>query len=142
MNVFEQRLRNCQVALRDAISNGHNFDMSRYHHCGTPMCVFGHYVARHDLQQEFRLGSVCSVDYVAGGGFAGICSGGPQKHFGITYDEANELFSAEGCGHAETPQQAIAYIEDFIARKWPAPLSDWNALAAEPLPVAERTAQV
>jgi len=39
------------------------------------------------------------------------------EHFGITFDEANELFNWDGCGNAKTPLEAAAYIEGFVARK-------------------------
>jgi hypothetical protein len=42
-----------------------------------------------------------------------------EKHFGLTFDEACDLFETTGCGLAKTPVAAAEYIEAFAARKWP-----------------------
>jgi hypothetical protein len=38
------------------------------------------------------------------------------NYFGLSEGQWDELFSAGGCGRAQTPQEAIAYIEGFIER--------------------------
>jgi len=135
------RLENLIVALRDA--EPRNFCMDSYASCGTPACVLGHYAARTDLQSDFKLALGAHGDLV----LLNLQTGRPddywslhcQEHFGLSWDETEELFvSAEcsgcqghgcdeclcsgepsslaGCGGAKTPSEAIAYIRAFIDR--------------------------
>lgn len=91
------------------------FDMHTYGHpCGTPGCVLGQYAAREDLQSAFKLtgaGRLWSRD-----GLHSLWSGDElvAEHFGITWTQALELFGVDGCGRAQTPEQAAAYIEKFV----------------------------
>lgn len=132
MNAFEKRFANTIISLRET-RHVHAFRMADYgteetrmtlfggtkivDSCGTPFCVLGNYAFRVDLQRSFQLwkGDLCNsdrnhVDY-----------DGPlvMAHFGITAEEAMELFGPEGCGDAQSPDEAIEYIEAFVARKWP-----------------------
>jgi hypothetical protein len=98
------------------------FDMKMFcnGNCGTPQCIFGHYAARKDLQDAFRITQSYAfsefdiVETVHGELFdtRDVCA-----HFGITKQEYLALFSGEGCDGARTPAEAAAYILKFIARK-------------------------
>jgi hypothetical protein len=119
------RLENLIVALRDAKPD--DFDMGLYaHDCNTPSCVFGHYCARRDLQGEFALSPTGWPEQLVDGyGFSAHHeTRAVREHFGITRDQAAELFGTweedddepQGCGAATTPAEAIAYIRSFIDR--------------------------
>jgi hypothetical protein len=41
------------------------------------------------------------------------------KYFGLRLDQLQGLFSEDGCGRAQTANQAAAFIEDFVARVSP-----------------------
>lgn len=146
MNIYVHRFNNAIRALQESPAP-HWFNMHTYGYdsnpdspldrdqnpCGTPACVLGHYGFRTDLQSAFQLDDGNLV----------TCNGRPvhyseqmvADHFGITRSDAFLLFYQHGCGGAETPVQAIKYIRDFVALKWPAP--SWNDLAMEPLPLGE-----
>lgn len=150
MKVFKQRLLNVARAVRESPAPS-RFDMGvELHPCGTPSCAWGHYIVRRDLQQEFipiMDGPMRGCVTVGSDALQYNCFGSAaQKHFGLSENEIRELFSPFGCGGAGNNLfKAVTYIEGFAERKWPTPvvvLPNWNALASEPLPVAERTAQV
>jgi hypothetical protein len=111
-----QRLLNVARALRES-RNPEQFTMGRYvNMCGTPGCALGHYAARHDLQDYFRLNQhwlessrpdPMEIIY------------GAMDHFEITEKQSDELFSEVGCGNAKTPIQAAEYIEAFVERHRP-----------------------
>jgi hypothetical protein len=98
------------------------FDMSIFGtNCGTPCCVLGHYASRRDLQDAFLLDDKGYLWVTVPG------TGGELKyriwfsdayeircHFGLDVDGCLELFSAHGCGLAEEPHLAAAYIEEFV----------------------------
>ena len=106
----KERLLNVAKACRES-PNPSMFTMNRYgHNCGTPACALGHYAARGDLQDEFYLSSSgCFVAHGGGGVYMRTL-----EHFGITTDQEDELFGSEGCGCAETPEEAAKYIEQFV----------------------------
>ena len=106
-----ERLENLIVAL-DGVAPS-EFDMGDYTRCGSPSCVFGHYAAS-SLQNEFELGEF-SVQSIGG---RPVYTGNHEmcEHFGLTEDESFELFSGRGCGEAQTPAEARAYIRTFIDR--------------------------
>lgn len=92
------------------------------HWCGTPACVLGNFAARRDLQRLF------TIDLDAASDFYVACNGEPfyfhdaEKacdYFGLDSndDELDKLFGSNGCGNAQTPQEAIDFIEEVIARK-------------------------
>jgi hypothetical protein len=124
VNIHAQRLLNVARALRESLIPDH-FDMGIYaHHCGTPACAIGHYASRTDLQDLLFLskgGNLCSattrdsIDYY---------EAWVLQHFGITDEQSDELFSPQGCGNAETPNQAADFIEAFVAEKWPGSVLD------------------
>jgi hypothetical protein len=107
-----ERLQNCIVALRDA--NPEHFSMTHVADCGTPSCVLGHYAARRDLQDEFRLTPQSNWMLDANGDEPNYDDPSVCDHFDLTEKEAAELFGSHGCNDARTPQEAIAYIEAFI----------------------------
>lgn len=122
MAINEEPLLNCIRALAESPATS-QFRMAVYaNQCGTPACVFGHYCARPDLQDAFELKLIDNWSDrpvpVLRGTIQPISHQDPEvrKHFGIDMSQANELFSEWGCGNAETRDEAIAYIEDFIAR--------------------------
>lgn len=149
MNVYVHRFSNAIRALQESPAP-HKFKMDTYgypsnpesplpreqNECGTPACVLGQYAFRTDLQSAFQLkdGDLSAAD----GQPIHYTSPEIREHFGITYSEAWFLFYQGGCGGAVTPAQAIKYMRDFVAQKWPAP--DWNAIALQPLPQAEQVA--
>jgi len=81
------------------------------HPCGTPACALGHYAARGDLQDAFRLDNR--------GFLVHLGDETPYemelRHFAIDGDQEDELFSAMGCGDAKTTIEAAEYIERFVA---------------------------
>lgn len=69
--------------------------------CGTPACVWGHYNNAHPRAFARDAGVMVPA----------------MQHFGVTYDEAAELFGSRGCGNAKTGPEAAAYIRAFVKRK-------------------------
>jgi hypothetical protein len=125
MNKFqEQNLRNVARALRES-PDPSKFCMEAYFNgCGTPACAWGHYVARPDLNGgRYRpkrfVTSITS--YTSTVGLDGLTRAYPwavaDEEFGLTEEETDELFSEEGCGWAQTPNEAADYIEAFIEDK-------------------------
>lgn len=117
------------------------------HACGTPMCVLGHYAAREDLQQHMVLGMhpdpLGGLSFLAPlwrdtreracgvhsddeerlyelFGFTGSTgregSGGEDFETSPT-EEADMLFDSDGCGEAESIEDAIGFIDRFVASK-------------------------
>lgn len=91
--------------------------------CGTPCCTLGHYAARADLQDDFKLcndhiflrdtkkgdlGYACSLGY----NFKPILD-----HFDILAIEADVLFGPHGCGGAESTEAAAVFIERYVAEE-------------------------
>jgi hypothetical protein len=109
----KERLLNVAKALRES-PNPDLFTMARYgFDCGTPACALGHYAARPDLQDFFKLKQngmlvLTENDEVPYGE-------DEMEHFGIDEKQAAELFGTEGCGNAQTPIEAAEYIEQFVA---------------------------
>ena len=131
--IHQKRLLNVAKALRESPKPA-AFSMENYGEdgtkglpenskskkaCGSPACALGHYAARLDFQRTFRL--VFSWDDFptihAGKREVGYISDEILAHFGITEDDAEELFSGDGCGRAKSPKGAALYIERFVARK-------------------------
>lgn len=115
-----KRLQNLIVALEDA--KPEDFDMEKFaNQCGTPACVLGHYASRRDLQKTFklRLDPKFGEGLIKGrdGHSLGIYDRLVLDHFGLTFQEAYDLLSTDGCDGAQTPKQAIKYIKRFIGRK-------------------------
>lgn len=128
MNIYRQRAQNLIRALRESPDPA-GFTMGCWARpCGTPACVLGHYAARSDLQDVFqfrrdRFGFLVVAHVVDGTSITPMDNYSKELlgHFGLMEDEAFELFSTRGCGSARTPEQAIAYIQSFMDKKWPAP---------------------
>ena len=117
MNKFKQRMLNVAKALREATPG--RFSQGDFgHFCGTPSCALGHYAARKDMQRTFGLtfwgGRLTAYGDLVNGDFTPI-----QRHFGISNDEAWNLFGMFGCDDAQSPDEAIEFIEAFAAKKWP-----------------------
>jgi len=119
----KERLLNVAKALWES-KNPEKFDMDHHihHECGTPACAFGHYAARQDLQDAFRIvfdGQWrCHWIETTDGKNENVwwddeCV---RKHFDISEKEARMLFFARGCGGAKTPVEAAKYIERFVAK--------------------------
>lgn len=125
MNIYRQRAQNLIRALRES-PDPSKFSMGSFcQPCGTPACVLGHCAARTDLQDAFLLdqseyafGHILHTADRSGAIGMEYCPA-LLAHFGITEGDAHALFSSYGCGLARTAHEAIAYIEGFIARKWP-----------------------
>jgi hypothetical protein len=107
-------------ALRETTGS---FDMCDFHACGTPLCALGHYSARTDLQNSFKLvglGGLVPIDAKKFDESLNVMLGGTSQaildHFEIDRDQAYELFGVSGCGHAVTREAAINYIEAFVER--------------------------
>lgn len=111
----KKRLLNVAKALRED-KDPERFQMYRFADCGTPCCALGHYAARKDLQRVFRLSRVKGNWLGLVGKREGIGIDAPEvhKHFGIDYEQADELFGCHGCGCAQTPIDAAEYIEQFV----------------------------
>lgn len=86
--------------------------------CGTPACILGHYAAREDLQKLLRVekygDNAYRIVYVRNGEPAEFQDTPIHKHFGISDLQAYRLFSSVGCNEAQTPAQAITYIEELM----------------------------
>lgn len=130
----KERLLNVARSLRECTLDRSFFTMKKWGHeaswvrsmlgkvsskptCGTPACAMGHYAVRDDLQDTFTLDET--------GGLR-VRGRRPNfevigNHFGISYEETNELFSEYGCGNAQTREEAARYIEEFAEAKWPTP---------------------
>jgi hypothetical protein len=100
MTIRFDRLQDCITALRHPPASA-RFCMYHVYNdsgCKSPACVMGHY----DFM--FRDRALLSGEQMG------------AVHFSLTDYQVEELFGARGCDNAETPEQAIAYIEKFIAR--------------------------
>lgn len=98
----KQRLLDVARALRET-PHPEKFDMGKYAHpCGTPACALGNYAARSDLQDHFRIHM--DAEYSAmwistsDNKRADYFRGDVLEWFGITDEQAEELFSTYGCG--------------------------------------------
>lgn len=77
------------------------YDQSKLQHdCGTPACALGEWAALHQKRWLWRGG--CVSRRMA------------AKEFNITFEEAVELFSAEGMGQAKTATAAAKFLRGFI----------------------------
>lgn len=114
-----ERLLNVARALRESPAPD-DFTMQRYGNpCGTPACALGHYAARCDLQQQFRLwedGDNRSYHLTSLG--LDYESRDVIEHFDLSgWPDAEELFGPEGCGGALTAVAAAEYIERWVAAR-------------------------
>jgi hypothetical protein len=122
-----RRLLNVVRALEES-PNPERFTMAQFgHECGTPACALGHYCARTDLQSAFVLSKhtdrgdremptwPAPIDDVTVA--LGFDDEEVRTHFGLTEDQAEELFGSEGCDGARTALEAAAYIRAFVARR-------------------------
>lgn len=90
------------------------------HHCGTPACALGHYAANN----KRRGWGFKAADYSFGTGHV-TYNGHSQScadprvldEFDLSFTEAIELFSGDGCNGARTGKQAAKYIQRFVKRK-------------------------
>lgn len=87
--------------------------------CGTPACALGHYGARGDLQRLMKVGvrqGAINLLYHANYNNRTVSYDDDtvQEHFGITEEQATDLFDGDGCGGARTPIEAAKYIEKFV----------------------------
>jgi hypothetical protein len=124
MEIRFDRLLDCITALGQATY----FDMSTYYrgvmvkkgrfegNCNSPSCVIGHYEARFLQHRPLTtplyqaiVDDVLSVNGIRYG-IRLIAN-----HFGLTERQSIELFGSRGCGNADSPDKAIAYIKRFIA---------------------------
>jgi hypothetical protein len=117
MTMNKERLLNVVRALRET-KYPEKFSMSKFAWaCNTPACAFGNYAARHDLQDVFELNPetheprLCTRP-----GFIGIDDHHLLDHFGITYEQSQDLFGVRGCENAVTPEHAAEYIVNFFAQ--------------------------
>jgi hypothetical protein len=95
------------------------FSMESWGHpCGTPACAIGNYAARTDLQDELKLipnergwqqltsarnGMAVALDDVS-------------EMFDLSEVEADILFGPNGCGGANTTEQAVAFLEWYLTK--------------------------
>lgn len=96
--------------------------------CNTPACALGHYGSRGDLQRIMRVGESRTDRNGTDGNFSllvygnnrGVDFNDPKilEHFGINGEQAEDLFSMEGCDYAQTPLEAARYIEKFTRRTY------------------------
>jgi hypothetical protein len=120
-------LRQCIAALEIAkntpCEEDCGFSMYQYAHtCGTPSCVLGWLTVLGD-RQPFKLGpdpdddSMQTLLWADTGETISYYSKRFQDHFGLDVDEGYELFGSEGCDGAQTPDDAIAYIRNFMEER-------------------------
>lgn len=143
-----QRLLNVARALRES-PNPHRFTMATYGGCGTPACALGHYAFRTDLQDVFAftakrdrfvIGDEVIVEngrVLVGDGLISCNGSRITEHFGITHQQATELFHQMGCGDARRATDAADYIEAFVARNEPRALIPANIRAIFTMTPAE-----
>ena len=74
--------------------------------CGTPACVLGHYLARQFGEERYTLPMSFKICRIMQG----------DEDHGLSEFQLQSLFGAHGCGGAQTPEHAIAYIEKFIVK--------------------------
>jgi hypothetical protein len=114
----KENLLKVAKALRES-TNPDLFEMGSYSHpCGTPACALGHYAARRDLQDFLKIDGaglfyVPELRVQVGFTRADYDDEYVCGHFGISTEEAEELFSTFGCNAAKTATQAAEYIERF-----------------------------
>lgn len=130
--LYAQRLLNSATILREAHEAEAKLIMTLYvMRCGSPGCVLGHYAERTDMQKLMHIHrtagewavsayymsyNILPADFGKRADYADVEI---RRHFGITREEASELFSEVGCNSAKTPLQAAKYIEKFLAdRDW------------------------
>ena len=107
----KKRLLNVVKALRE--SPGSKFSMY-----ADETCPLGFYSARPDLQTAFRLDD--DKDIVSQQSEGSDAEGiqwhhdAILDHFKISKNQAAILFGREGCGQAETAEEAAVFIEGFI----------------------------
>ena len=93
--------------------------------CGTPGCALGTFSSRPDLQRLLVVKRYTrkTDQHEKGQPYMALRDGGAaacfdtyelMEYFGISYDEAQELFNFSGCGNAKTPIEAAKYIERFV----------------------------
>ncbi len=89
------------------------YDQGIYRHpCGTPACALGHWAAANPKRWRF---DNYGLPFVARDFESGTYSA--VDEFGISYDEADDLFGYAGCGEAQTAKEAARYIRTFVKRK-------------------------
>lgn len=126
------RMNALLLANRQAVND---FTMSTWR-CGTACCLIGNYALRPDLQSSFTLERnvflsddgeedynlyIGDLQYdgvfiINGIGYNGIWHS-IAGHFGLTMEETVDLFSYYGSNRHHTREQAIAYVEQFVAKK-------------------------
>jgi len=124
-NVYKQRLLNVAKALRESPAPDQFRMDDVINDCGTPACAFGHYACRADLQSaycpqviHFDRGDVWHVVLSGTSTHVSYTGQHVREHFGLDRSEVTELFEGDGCGMANTANEAANYIEQFVARKY------------------------
>jgi hypothetical protein len=126
--VNAERLLNVAKALRES-PNPDKFAMYSYGHCDTPMCAFGHYAYRTDLQTAFLLTE--SGPELRDGECVSHDDQVVLDHFEFSSeDEANQFFGCHVAARharergltgpflvdeAKTANEAADWIERFVA---------------------------
>ena len=113
---FRQRLLDVAWATENTLYPEF-FTMRRYtHECGTPGCALGNYLScqeLHPFQWNAVTEKLCTPQ--------GLRISLPhlmETHFGLSHKESERLFGSRGCDNAQTPQEAAAYIRQFVANKY------------------------
>ena len=113
--IHKQRLLNVAKACRET-AHPAAFTMFYFgHDCGTPACAMGNYAFRRDLQRTFILRGQDVLTKASDSDLRTWID--MRVHFGITEAETVELFDTDGCGGAETHEQAATYIEKFVVKR-------------------------
>lgn len=159
MSIDFQFLRDCVTALRDYKGSVFHMNYTFWDKasldqlyldtnlCDTPACVIGHYIAHfHGYLGRTGRRSLTRT-------LLNLTSPGAEfkRVNGLTWAQRMELFDSDGCGHAQTKEEAIAYIQAFIVRHGgsiedPRPLDvavmpDWQQIAAVATPVIVQETQ-
>ena len=109
-----ERFKNLIRATAEA--DPKHFNMAFFGQCGTPACVLGNYAAREDLQDAFCFEDN-TVKLCGSGVRISYANIAVRDHFGITAEETQRLFASWGCSLAETPAEAVGYLQRFLSRK-------------------------
>lgn len=80
------------------------------HHCGTPACAAGHWIAAHPERWDMSTCTLISEPF-------GLISDQLSKEFCVDEFEYSELFGPDGCNNAKTAKDAADYIRSFVARR-------------------------
>ncbi len=111
-----------EYAVRQFLKNEDGYyDESRPNpFCGSPACILGNFAAREDLQSVMKLRPHNMPVLVLTETDSRVYFEDKEIRdlFGLTLEEANDLFSIDGCGEAKNDKErAVRYLRLFYKEK-------------------------